>query len=135
MANIRGAGPREKRILGIGLKLVPEKCSTWEPAADVFLTENTVVVILDLAGISTNDVEVTYAGGCILVRGYRKHPTEEKGPKSFIRMEIPHGFFEREFPLPVQCNEDSLEAAYHNGLLVITAQVKPSSKRKDIPVR
>ncbi|MBN1809742.1 MAG: Hsp20/alpha crystallin family protein [Planctomycetes bacterium] len=121
--------------MGFTIRTGLEKSCSWEPAADVFITDKRVVIILEAPGISVRDLDVTYEAGTIRVRGYRKHPAENLSPRSFVRMEIPYGFFERSFELPVRCVPDSVEATYKDGLVVIEAVLCRSDPVKEIPIR
>jgi HSP20 family protein len=135
MANIKHIDFIERKLGGLSLRLVPEVSGTWQPAADVFLTEGHVVIVLEAAGAEPRNIDVTYETGRLIVRGYRQHPAEGKSPRSFVRMEIPHGYFERTFDIPVRCDAETISATYHDGLIVIEARIAKSELPREIPIR
>ncbi|MCK4980127.1 MAG: Hsp20/alpha crystallin family protein, partial [Candidatus Delongbacteria bacterium] len=66
----------------------------WKPRTDVFENNEELVIILELAYVEPEDIEIEYNEEFIAIRGYRN---EKKFlPKShFYKMEIDFGPFER----------------------------------------
>jgi HSP20 family protein len=124
----------ERRLFGPVLQLVHESAA-WQPAADIFLTEDKVYVVVEASGVDPRDMDVTYESGVLTVRGYRKHPAESKSPRSFIRMEIPHGHFERALEIPVRCDPETVCASYRDGLITIEAKIVKGDLAREIPIR
>ncbi len=91
----------------------------WSPATDVYETDETFVVQMDLAGMEPSRIEVVCDGRLLLVRGVR---TESAGPgrKHFHIMEINVGPFVRRVPLPPDVDPDSAAANYRGGFLYVT---------------
>lgn len=127
---------RELEVLGF--KLLPHgparPAGDWQPQADVFVTPEKVVVILEAAGLEASNIEVSYRAGNIILRGFRPRPTRGYEPRSFLTAEIPHGFFERVIPLPVQCNAEGITAVYRDGLVMVEAPLAPSARSREIPI-
>ncbi len=90
----------------------------WEPAIDVYETPDKVVVVVELAGIGEQDIEITVNRDRFLIRGERKKPSYG-GQQAYYRMEIPSGPFEREVLLPVAVDPQGSEASYRDGLLEV----------------
>jgi HSP20 family protein len=71
----------------------------WEPPVDVLETETDLLVVIALAGVAQEDVQVVFGHGELTVRGTRRWPCLER-PARVYRIELPHGRFERRLPLP-----------------------------------
>lgn len=107
---------------------------TWQPPVDVFITQDKVVIIVEAAGIDASNIDATYHSGTFVIRGYRPRPVQGYEPKSFVHMEIPHGFFERRISLPMQCDCDNVSATYRDGMIVVEAPLRQPPDRREIPI-
>lgn len=50
--------------------------SAWTPNTDVYESEDSLYVKIEIAGIEKDDVEIALTDRLLLVRGYRKDPTD-----------------------------------------------------------
>jgi HSP20 family protein len=82
----------------------------------VYETGDAVVVKLEVAGMSEDDFEITFADGTLLVRGFRHDPAEKLG---YHQMEITYGEFMVEVQLSLPVTVDRIAASYQNGFLLI----------------
>lgn len=89
----------------------------WRPPTDVYETRDALVVRMEIAGMSEDDFDITFADGHLTVRGVR-HDREEK--LGYHQMEIPYGEFVAEIYLALPIRVEAITAAYHNGFLIIT---------------
>ena len=90
----------------------------WEPLADIFETEEEVIVIIALPGVEAERAGVMIEGSDLVVEGIRVPPPELR--HAFIhRLELPQGRFERRLSLPAGIYSDVRRAAA-GGCLVIT---------------
>lgn len=89
-----------------------------EPPVDVYETEDVVVVVMEIAGISDEEVEITVDGKTLLIRGERR-PTPSRPHRLYSQMEICHGPFQREILLPAEVDAEGAEATYSQGMLEI----------------
>lgn len=89
-----------------------------EPPADVYETEDAVVVVAEMAGISEEEVEITVEGRVLTISGERK-PTGGQQGRLYSQMEINHGPFRRELLLPAEVDAAEAKAVYSSGLLQI----------------
>jgi HSP20 family protein len=92
--------------------------SGWTPAADVYETGDSFVVLMELPGIDEDDVEVAVDGDRLVVKGER-HPRLPARPDRFHRMERSHGSFARTFVLSHALDPDDVSAQFRDGLLRI----------------
>jgi len=111
----------------IGPPGAPGFCSpAIEPAADVYETADEVVVLVELAGIANQEVEIIVEGRALTVRGERKAVTGPPG-RQYSQMEVSFGPFERVLLLPSDVDPDKAKTVYNDGFLEI---VLPKVKRQ-----
>lgn len=106
----------------------------WEPPVDVCEDEEAYYIIVDVAGVNEQDLEVKYyPNGSLVVKGVRRPPFT--GAVQCLVLEIPYGAFERRIPLPTSINPDEITASYKAGLLHIRATKVRSSELRYVKVR
>ena len=71
----------------------------WEAPVDVFETDQALIILIALPGVELETIAVTLSAGVLTVKGERLLPRELDNA-SIVRMEIPHGHFERRIELP-----------------------------------
>lgn len=91
---------------------------TWQPAIDVYETDTEVVVLVELAGVKEDEVEVTVQDGMLTVRGRRKD-ARQGTMRTYSRMEILWGPFERDINLSANVDMDQVKAFYEAGVLEV----------------
>ncbi|MCX7912791.1 MAG: Hsp20/alpha crystallin family protein [Dehalococcoidales bacterium] len=91
----------------------------WEPAIDVYETDDDFVITVELAGVREHDIQITVDRNTFTIRGERNK--DIKGGKTAVyhQMEIASGRFERSIVLPQTVDAENARAAYENGLLEI----------------
>jgi HSP20 family protein len=106
------------------------------PQIDVSETENEVHVSAELPGIDEKDIDVTLADGVLSIRGEKKQECEQK-EENFYRMERSFGQFQRSIALPVDVDEDRVDAVFSKGVLQIRLPKNPATvqARKKIVVK
>ena len=72
----------------------------WQPDADVFETEKSLVVRVELAGVRGEDLRVTVDGETLRISGVRVAP-EPADVRRLHQMEIATGPFERRLKVPM----------------------------------
>ena len=104
----------------------------WEPATDIYETEEEVVVIIDLAGVSSLDLSLAVENNVLFIGGQRQDKRPEC-KRSYCQMEIAWGPFQRALPLPTRVDGDGASAEAHDGLVeVFLPKVKDSNTRSII---
>jgi HSP20 family protein len=68
--------------------------ATWAPAADIYETQNDLVVKLDLPGIQDKDIDLRVEGNTLTIRGERKFE-REASEDNYFRVERAYGVFTR----------------------------------------
>jgi HSP20 family protein len=101
---------------------------TWVPTLDAWETEDALVYAFDLPGVPQDKISVEVEDGTLTVSAERER-TEEVSQERYHRLERRFGSFARTVGLPQGATEDSIKAAYKDGVLEIhvpkPAQVKP----------
>ena len=102
----------------------------WQPDADVFETDDEVVVRVELSGVESGDLRVSVEGSEVRVSGVRA-PHEGAPVKRLHQMEIASGPFERRVRIPVAFDRDRVSAHLANGFLTVTLTKRG---RRTVPV-
>jgi HSP20 family protein len=91
---------------------------TWQPAVDVYESQDEVVAVVDLSGVKQDDIELAVGRNSLTLVGERRDPGE-RPDRRFTCMEIPFGPFERTVQLPTVVNPEAVSATYEAGFLRI----------------
>ena len=90
----------------------------WTPNTDAYVTDNGLVVKVELAGMRKEDLQLVIEGNKIKISGNR--PDGCRAPKcKFLVMEINYGAFESLVELGDGFDLAKAKAAYQNGFLRI----------------
>jgi len=103
----------------------------WAPNTDVFLTEEGMVVKVELAGMRREDLELTVEENRLCISGHRSDECRH-GKCKFIVMEINYGPFETILDLPTGYNLGKARASYQNGFLRIDVPEREGSPPKNV---
>jgi len=90
----------------------------WKPPTDMFETETEIVVVMDIAGITTNDLSLRLNRNVLILRGLRREQSGG-GKRKYYKMEIDFGPFERRIELPAPIDPEGVIARYFQGFLEI----------------
>lgn len=91
----------------------------WRPDADTYETATTVEIMVDLAGVEEDELEVQLFEDVLVVEGRRQLPSCQEGAV-YHAAGIRQGPFRVELPLPAPVDPERVEAHYDRGLLRIT---------------
>ncbi len=105
----------------------------WIPNTDVYVTEGTLVIKVELAGMRREDLELTVEGNRLMISGQRPDGTRSTKCK-FLVMEINYGPFECVIEIPPGFDLGEAKAAYQNGFLRIDVPQASRSPAKAILV-
>ena len=106
----------------------------WVPNTDVYATDSGLVIKVELAGMRSDNLEITIEGNRLRISGNR--PDGCRAPKcSFLVMEINYGPFESMLELPPGYDLGQAKAAYLNGFLRIDVPVAQTQlKSTKVPI-
>ncbi|MFZ0613389.1 MAG: Hsp20/alpha crystallin family protein [Desulfobacterales bacterium] len=111
------------------------RCSDclWLPAIDMIESAREIVVIVDVAGVDKEDLDVEITPRAVKVSGRRRSPAAG-APATYRLAEIHYGRFERVLHLPETIDADSTGASYSEGFLTIRLAKQPAPERYRIPI-
>ncbi|PKN36444.1 MAG: hypothetical protein CVU62_14920 [Deltaproteobacteria bacterium HGW-Deltaproteobacteria-2] len=93
------------------------KC-TWQPNIDVYESIEEIIVLVDVAGLNKEDLNIEVDRKKIKIAGSRK-AIQLLSNARYCQAEIPHGYFERNVVLPALVDVQSAVASYADGILVV----------------
>ncbi|MBE0430784.1 MAG: Hsp20/alpha crystallin family protein [Dehalococcoidia bacterium] len=107
---------------------------TWQPAIDVYETDDEVVVLVELAGVGEDEIEVTMQDRRLAIRGERRDV--RRGIKrAYSRMEISWGPFDRSVSIPADVDEERVKATFQAGILEVVLPKLGRRKTHRVSVR
>ena len=102
----------------------------WRPPTDVYETNGTIVVRVEIAGMNRGDFNIELVRRKLVVSGRREdHSGGTK--RAYQQMEVLYGEFRTEVYLPCAVDSAKVEATYEDGFLVI---VLPKAGRLRVPI-
>ena len=107
---------------------------SFPPPMDIYETEDSLVIVLEIAGVRADDIQVLFDNGLISISGTR---TEfSPSPKTQLhQMEIDYGYFERTLRVPFPLNADEIKATYREGFLMVTIPKRRGSVSRTVEVQ
>lgn len=111
-----------------------EENSGWSPAADISEDDDNFYLVIDLPGISKDDVKINFNDGELVISGERKNEFKEES-KKFHRMERSFGKYNRAFRLPEQIIVEKIKADFESGQLKITIPKAEEAKPKEVEIK
>ena len=105
----------------------------WAPAADIYETDNDLVLEADLPGIDPKQIDIRVENNVLMVRGERSFE-QKVNKENFHRVERSYGVFSRSFNLSTAVDPDKIRATYKNGVLNITLPKAEQAKPRRIQI-
>ncbi len=109
------------------------RVADWSPSADITETDTAYLIKAEIPGVQKEDVKVTVQDGMLTMQGERKMDKEENG-KKFHRIERSYGSFVRSFRIPDDADENSVKAAFKDGMLNVTLAKSAKAKPRSVDV-
>ncbi len=106
----------------------------FAPPTDVWETEKEVVVMMEIANVSPDEIRLQYDDGYLIVEGQRPEPTLLSRARiiKFHKKEIDYGEFRVRIKMNSRINQDKIKATYQDGMLTI---ILPKDSHNKIAVR
>ncbi len=102
----------------------------WTPAADIYETDSSYLIAMDLPGIDRDALELDVDDGRLMVKGTRLIDESKQH-----RTERPRGKFLRTFSVPASVDQSKIAAEYKDGVLQIRLPKRAEQKPKKIDIR
>ncbi|AQT67280.1 Spore protein SP21 [Anaerohalosphaera lusitana] len=107
----------------------------FTPSINVSETDKAYKISAELPGMDENDIDVSIEGDSLLIKGEKKAEDQEEG-ENWFRSERSFGQFQRAIGLPVDVDEDKIEAEFKKGVLNVvlpkTEEARTKSKKISI---
>lgn len=105
----------------------------YRPLADVYETEDRLVVATDMPGVAPDGVDVTLERRVLTIRGHVR-PTAPQGYRR-VAAEYGVGDYERVFTLSEDIDQKRIKAVLKDGVLTLELPKAPAAKPKKISVK
>lgn len=99
------------------------------PRMEVAETDKEITVTAELPGIEQKDIEIALSDGVLTLKGEKKQSSEERKDGAYYS-ERSFGAFTRSVTLPVEVDENKVEATYKDGVLKIRLPKTESQKAR-----
>jgi HSP20 family protein len=107
---------------------------SWEPPSDVIVTSEEVIVIVDIAGMDGESIDVVTDGARLRISGVRGSACCD-GARQYHQIEIQIGRFSREIDLPVPVDHTKTSARYDRGMLEVRiAREDPEERVRKVEI-
>lgn len=100
---------------------------------DIYTTDENVVLIAALPGVHPDDVDVTFEGNTVTIKGEFPQPSEPN--MNWHLQERYYGPFERTIRLHIPVNMDKAEATFEHGLLRLVIPKAEEIRPRKIKVK
>jgi len=121
----------EEMAQHISRSFAPRSISGWAPPMDLYETPEEIVILVEMAGMKSEEIQVLVEKGVIKIAGVRNNPVAD--PKRRVhQMEIDFGPFERRVRIRVPIDEDRIQAVYRDGFLIIKVPKGPELSKEII---
>ena len=103
------------------------------PAADIYETNDSIVVLAEMPGVSTDGVDISLERRVLTIRG-RSAPSEHRGYQR-VYNEYADGDYERVFTLSDNIDRDRIEATLKDGVLQLVLPKVEAAKARKIELK
>ena len=116
-------------------KEIEKKKKKWfksegELAVDVYQTEKNIVIQSAIAGVKSEDLDISIENDNVVIKGVREKP-EQGEEKSYFYQECYWGPFSKRIILPEEVDNSRAEAELKQGILTISIpKIQRKTKRK-----
>ncbi len=106
--------------------------SAWSPKVDIREEDKHYVLLAEIPGVSSKDIEITFENNNLILKGEKKART--KSEDTYHRVETRSGSFSRSFSFPQHIDSQAISAKNTDGVLEITIPKKESSLPRKIVI-
>jgi HSP20 family protein len=95
----------------------------WRPPTDVFVTDTSVIVRVEIAGMREGEFSITFEDRTLTIRGSRP---DQPVRRAYHQMEIRFGEFRTDVGLHWPVDTDRIDAEYRDGFLRVVLPLADS---------
>lgn len=110
--------------------------AVWRPEVDVYQTKENVIVCIELAGVPKESINMSIHRDILVVSGVRKEKGTDAEKRSYYKMEISFGPFEKKIHLPCHCDSAKATVEEHCGMvkIILPKLASPSTETTEIEI-
>jgi HSP20 family protein len=120
-----------RRLIGSDESTWP--AGAWQVPTDVFHSDNSLIIRMDLPDVNPDDVEVAVQESTLLINGSRKFPYDSEKVR-FVRRGTFYGDFTQRVNLGKGLDLENINARYDNGVLELTIPYAQEVQPKKISI-
>ncbi|HEY9902684.1 MAG TPA: Hsp20/alpha crystallin family protein [Candidatus Sericytochromatia bacterium] len=107
--------------------------AAWMPALELAEAGDNFVLKAQLPGIDPKDIDVQVTPEAISISGERRYENTDEKP-GYVRSEFRYGKFHRVLTLPAHIENDSVQAEYKDGILMLTLPKVTEARNKVVKI-
>lgn len=107
--------------------------SEGQLAVDVYQTESELVIQSAIAGVKSEELDISVEGDLVIIKGERKRPIEEN--EDYFSQECYWGSFSRKIILPVEVDPGRIDASLKKGILTIRMPKIVREKKMKVTIK
>lgn len=108
--------------------------SRWVPAVDIIEEQDRFVLLADVPGVPTSDIEITMDAGVLTLKGERRDDSADYRDRA-KRLERVSGTFHRRFALPDGVDPERITAQGRNGVLEVSIPKAEKARPRRIEIQ
>jgi HSP20 family protein len=106
----------------------------WFPAVDILEDADEYLFRIDLPEVEQKDIQLVVERDGLVISGVRPDPGSDG--KECLRVERPHGYFERRFALPDDASRADIASGFEKGVLELhVRKVSPTVGKSTPPTQ
>jgi len=109
--------------------------SEGQLAIDIYETENNLVLRTAIAGINSEDLDISIENDMIIIKGIREEPETDEKIKNYFYQECHWGPFSRQIIPPEEIDTSKAVAKMDKGILIITIPKIEKIKTRKIKIK
>jgi len=109
------------------------ECACYIPRADIYETEQEIVLLADMPGISIKNLDITLEKNVLTIMG--TNDLQAPVGYSMEYQEYEPGDYQRSFTLSEEIDRDRIDATMKNGVLKLTLPKAGPAKTRKISVK
>lgn len=123
---------KQEAVVAEGVERTRDR-KVFIPSADIYETDDALVLVADMPGVDENSVEITLEKNVLTINGYVNFVQPDNFSLTYAEYEV--GDYERSFTLSNTIDFNKIEASLKNGVLHVTLPKAGPAKTKKISVK
>lgn len=111
-----------------------ERGQDWGPRMELSETDRDLTLRFELPGVRTEDLDISLSGNVLTLTGEKSEQRDERRGRLHFS-ERSFGRFSRSVQIPSTADPDKVDAAYKDGVLVVTIGKRPDARARKVAVR